>query len=90
MRRFVLFPLSVANCEEAERCVCEALRMTRESGAKSLELRAAVSLCRLQRKYNQPKEWETLAGVAGFFTEGFDTNDLREAKALLASQGAAT
>jgi len=79
--------LTVPSFEEAEQCVCEALRMTRESGAKSLELRATVSLCRLQRKYDRPREWEALAGVAGFFTEGFDTTDLKVAKALLASQG---
>ena len=58
--------------------------MAREQGAKSLELRAATSLARLWR--NQGKHTEArdlLAPIYGWFTEGFDTRDLKEAKALL-------
>jgi predicted ATPase len=73
----------VPNFEEAEACVREALQMTRETGAKSLELRAAVSLCRLHRKCGRTEERESLAAVAGLFTEGFDTKDFKEAMALL-------
>ena len=62
----------------------EALRIARDQQAKSWELRAAMSLARLwraQRKLQQARE--LLAPVFGWFTEGFDTLDLKEAKALL-------
>ena len=52
--------------------------------AKSLELRAAMSLARLWRDQGKPQQArELLAPVYGWFTEGFDTLDLKEAKALL-------
>jgi predicted ATPase len=52
--------------------------------AKSLELRAALSLARLwQRQGKAPEGRELLAPIYGWFTEGFDTADLLEAKALL-------
>ena len=60
------------------------LAVTRQQPAKSWELRAAMSLARLwrdQRKVQQTRE--LLAPVYGWFTEGFDTRDLKEAKALL-------
>ena len=57
--------------------------------AKSLELRAAMSLARLwQRQDKQVEAHELLAPVYGWFTEGFDTADLQEAKALLEELGA--
>jgi predicted ATPase len=61
-----------------------ALRMARQQQAKSWELRAAISLARLWRDQGkvQPAR-ELLAPVYGWFTEGFDTRDLKEAKALL-------
>lgn len=52
--------------------------------AKSWELRATMSLCRLWQEQGKREEaHQMLAGIYGWFTEGFDTPDLREAKALL-------
>ena len=68
----------------AEGCFREALAIARQQGAKSLELRAATSLARLLQ--NQARKHEAkslLANVYNWFTEGFDTADLRKAKALL-------
>ena len=68
----------------AERCFRSALDVARRQSAKSLELRAAVSLSRLYRQQGRPAETRPLlAEVHGWFTEGFDTPDLQEAKALL-------
>ena len=61
-----------------------ALAVGRQQQAKSWELRAAMSLARLWRDQGKPEEArELLAPVYGWFTEGFDTRDLKEAKALL-------
>ena len=61
-----------------------ALVVARAQQAKSWELRAATSLARLWRDQGQPQQaHELLAPVYGWFTEGFDTLDLKEAKALL-------
>ena len=61
-----------------------ALAVTRQQQAKSWELRAAISLARLWRDQGKTVEArELLAPVCGWFTEGFDTRDLKEAKALL-------
>ena len=58
--------------------------MAREQGAKSFELRAATSLARLWRDQGKHTEaHDLLAPVYGWFTEGFDTRDLKEAKAFL-------
>ncbi len=58
--------------------------MARHQSAKSLELGAATSLARLWRQQGQPTEArDLLAPVYNWFTEGFDTKDLQEAKALL-------
>ena len=58
--------------------------MARRQQAKSLELRAAMSLSRLwQRQGKRAEAHELLAPIYGWFTEGFDTADLQEAKALL-------
>lgn len=69
---------------EAEACFHQALMISRRQQAKSLELRAAMSLSRLYQKQNRPAEARPLlAEIFGWFTEGFDTPDLQEAKALL-------
>jgi len=61
-----------------------ALETARTQQAKSWELRAAMSLARLWRDQGKVSEArELLAPVYGWFTEGFDTRDLKEAKALL-------
>jgi predicted ATPase len=68
----------------AEGCFERALAISRKQQAKSLELRAAMSLARLWRDRGKPQQArELLAPVYGWFTEGFDTRDLKEAKALL-------
>jgi predicted ATPase len=62
-----------------------ALAIARQQQAKSWELRASMSLARLWRDQGKVSEArELLAPVYGWFTEGFDTRDLKEAKALLA------
>jgi predicted ATPase len=69
---------------EAETCFQQALDVARRQEAKSLELRAAMSLARLwQRQGKRQKAHDLLAPVYGWFTEGFDTADLQEAKSLL-------
>ena len=61
-----------------------ALQIARQQQAKSWELRAATSLARLWRDQGKPQQArELLAPVYGWFTEGFNTRDLKEAKALL-------
>ena len=61
-----------------------ALTVARQQQAKSWELRAAMSMARLWRSQGNPQQArELLAPVYGWFTEGFDTRDLKEAKALL-------
>ena len=61
-----------------------ALAVARQQQAKSWELRAAMSLARLWRDQGKPQQArELLAPVYGWFTEGFETRDLKEAKALL-------
>src|SRR5262249_21216336 len=69
---------------EAEACFLKAIEIARHQQAKSLELRAAVSLTRLWKRQDKKEEaHELLAYVYGWFTEGFDPKDLQEAKALL-------
>jgi class 3 adenylate cyclase/predicted ATPase len=69
---------------EAEACFREALDIACHQGAKLWELRAAMSLSRLwQRQGKRAGAYELLAPVYGWFTEGFDTADLQEAKVLL-------
>jgi len=70
---------------EAEACFVKAIEIARQQEAKSLELRAVMSLARLwQRQGKKAEARQRLAEIHGWFTEGFDTVDLREAKALLA------
>jgi predicted ATPase len=69
---------------KAEGYYKRALAVARQQQAKSWELRAAMSLARLWRDQGKVREArELLASVYGWFTEGFDTRDLKEAKALL-------
>jgi predicted ATPase len=69
---------------EAEACFQRALDIARHQQARSLELRAATSLARLwQQQGKRDDARQLLAEVYDWFTEGFDTADLQEAKALL-------
>jgi predicted ATPase len=69
---------------EAETWYCQALDIARQQQAKSLELRAAMSLSRLwQQQDKRTAAYQLLAPVYSWFTEGFDTADLQDAKALL-------
>jgi predicted ATPase len=69
---------------EAEICFRHALNIARRQSAKSLELRAAMSLSRLwQQEGKSAEARQMLVEIYGWFTEGFDTRDLQEAKALL-------
>jgi predicted ATPase/DNA-binding winged helix-turn-helix (wHTH) protein len=72
--------------EAAEAHLYRAWHIARHQEAKSLELRAAVSLARLWQQQGKGAEaYQLLAEVYGWFTEGFDTADLQEARALLAT-----
>jgi class 3 adenylate cyclase/tetratricopeptide (TPR) repeat protein len=69
---------------KAEACFDRALTVARQQQARSWELRAATSMARLWRDQGKPQQArELLAPVYGWFTEGFNTRDLKEAKALL-------
>ncbi len=69
---------------QAEACFNQSIKIAREQKAKSWELRAVMSLARLyQNQGKQEQARDLLAEIYGRFTEGFDTADLREAKALL-------
>jgi predicted ATPase len=80
--------LRQGHTEAAERFYRKALGIAREQEAKLWELRAAVSLARLCRDQGRRTEArDLLAPIYGWFTEGFDTPDLKEAKALLEELG---
>jgi predicted ATPase/DNA-binding winged helix-turn-helix (wHTH) protein/class 3 adenylate cyclase len=84
LRGELLLQQTVAPPQEAEVCFQQALTVARREQAKSWELRAAMSLARLwQRRGKQAAAHELLAPVYSWFSEGFDTADLQEAKALL-------
>ncbi len=73
-----------AKVEEAESCFLKAIDIAQKQQAKSWELRASTSLARLwQRQGKKAEAHELLSNVYNWFTEGFDTKDLQEAKALL-------
>jgi predicted ATPase len=75
---------SAAHLKQAEQDFREAIELARQIGAKSHELRASISLARLLASQRHRHEaLAMLAEIYGFFTEGFDTADLKEAKALL-------
>ena len=84
-----LFALSAgatgsAKLAEAEACIRESLDLARSQEAKMLELRSLVSLCRVRREIGVvSEEREALRALHDSFTEGFDTHDLREARAIV-------
>jgi predicted ATPase len=70
--------------QHAEACFCQALAIALRQQAKSLELRAAMSLARLWLRQDKRGDARALlAPIYHWFTEGFDTADLQEARALL-------
>src|SRR5262249_30343333 len=72
------------DCNAADELYRQALTIAKEQEAKLWELRAAVSLARLARdRGHRSDAYDCLAPVYGWFTEGFDTKDLKHAKALL-------
>jgi predicted ATPase len=84
----LLLRQTVPDAIQAETCFQQALTVARRQQAKSWELRTAISLSRLwQQQGKQAEAYDLLAPVYGWFTEGFDTADLQEAKALLEDLG---
>ena len=80
----LLLACSAEHATEAETCFLQALDIARRQQAKSWELRTAMSLARLwQQQGKRDEARELLVPIYGWFTEGFDTVDLQEAKALL-------
>jgi predicted ATPase len=80
----LLLQRAVPDTLQAERCLQHALEIVRGQQAKSFELRAALSLSQLwQQQGKRAEAHALLAPIYGWFTEGFDTADLQEAKALL-------
>jgi predicted ATPase len=79
----ILLACDTTPLSEVETCFRQALAVARRQQAKSLELRAAMSLAKLGQK---PGNRDPLTTVYPWFTEGFDTADLQEAKALLGVQ----
>ena len=80
----ILLKRDPANTAPAEEAFLAAIAIAKEQKARSFELRATMSLARLWRDQGKPQQArELLAPVYGWFTEGFDTLDLKEAKALL-------
>ena len=79
-----MLSLSLDRAAKAEACFQRALMIAREQGARALELEAALDLARLWRDRGKRADARDLvAPVYGWFTEGFDTKDLKEAEALL-------
>jgi predicted ATPase len=80
----LLLQQAMGSDDEAETCLHQALDIARHQQAKSLELRAAVSLSRRWQRQGKPAEAHALlTPIYGWFIEGFDTADLQEARALL-------
>ena len=80
----VALKLPEPDAAKAEAYFQRALRLARQQQTKSWELRAAMSKARLWRDQgNARRARKLLAPVYGWFTQGFDTRDLKEAKALL-------
>jgi tetratricopeptide (TPR) repeat protein len=77
-------PASKEAAWEAEECFHKAIAIAQKQQAKTLELRATIDLANLwQRQGKLHVAYTTLAALYSWFTEGFDTKDLQEAKALL-------
>jgi len=86
LRGVLLLRQTLTQQEEAEAYLQQALAVARRQQAKSLELRVAMSLARLwQQQGKRAEARELLAPIYGWFTEGFDTADLQEARALPAA-----
>ena len=84
LKGWLLLARSGDNQAEAEGCFRHAIDIARRQSAKSSELRAVMSLSvLLQRQGKKEEARQMLAEIYGWFTEGFDTKDLQEAKALL-------
>jgi predicted ATPase len=84
LKGVLLLQGSMAQAEAAEACLQQALAVARRQQARSLELRAAMSLCRLwQHQGKRTEAYALLAPIYDWFTEGFDTADLQEAQVLL-------
>jgi predicted ATPase len=84
MKGELLLKQAVPAEAQAEGCFQEAIKVARSQSAKLWELRAAMSLGRLQeRQGNKAQARALLADIYDWFTEGFDTADLKEAKSLL-------
>ena len=70
--------------KEAEACFLKAIEIAKHQQATSWELRAATSLARLWQRQGRPAEaYQMLSEIYNWFTEGFDTQDLQDAKAVL-------
>ena len=83
-RGTLLLALGDAHVSEAETCFRSAVELARRRGHRSLELRAATSLSRLLQGQDKREDARhMLAEIYSWFTEGFDTADLRDAKTLL-------
>jgi predicted ATPase len=83
-----LLQQSSDNQTEAETCFQQAIAIAQTQQAKSFELRAATSLARLwQQQGKRDEARQVLGDVYGWFTEGFDTADLKDAKAFLDAIG---
>jgi predicted ATPase len=86
LKGWLLLARSGENQPEAEACFQKAIEIARKQQAKSLELRATMSLARLwQQQDRRDEARQMLAEIYNWFTEWFDTKDLQEAKALLDS-----
>ena len=83
LRGELLLRQAAPDALQAEECFHQALALAHRQEAKSLELRATMSLCRLWQQRKSGESRQLLAEVCTRFTEGFDTADLREARALL-------
>jgi predicted ATPase len=84
LKGVLLLQLASPDVSRAETCFQQALAVARRQQAKALELRVALSLSRLwQQQGQRAAAHALLAPVYGWFSEGFDTPDLQEAKALL-------
>ncbi len=84
IRGDLLLIQDASNAEQAQQSLREAIEVARRQGAKFFELRATMSLARLLAKQGRRDEAHAmLADIYGWFTEGFDTTDLKETRALL-------
>jgi predicted ATPase len=84
LRGELLLKQDHSNAAEAQKCFEQAIDIARNQSAKSWELRATMSLSRLLAKQGRRDEARAmLTDIYNWFTEGFDTADLKDAKALL-------